>query len=644
MAAAHEDAELAIVVDPTSRSTITTDLAELLETLRTQPLDAPIQTTQRSAGLTRAQDVLLEHLRRAWRNQYGEVPSEPELRQLMARTRIHVLDVEGNGAHVREAEGLLRVSVVADGARAPGAWTHLLKVALELAMRSSGIGLSQLRRALTDEDIALKPALSLRPSMQQRISVDQTAMASGPETGVHDILPDLMGRRDEEIDRTEVLERPPRSSLDETAIQALLERAGDIFLAKQNQARADEVEARSTVSPAGEPPAAPLLRTTPGLETLSPQGHLERLRSTNAGAAAQIEAILREGGVLGLATALREDSLAHVLEALVAAARIVSTSGFLLEAEQAYLRASKLDVDASGRARQFVRAARLASVQGDDARCLRHLDRAREIDFASSTLAIEEARRSVDGHDALQRVASVWPFDDEERALLHQTRAQAHLGLGNDDAARRELKLATDASATNLSVREFEGILVLHEAQKQAASGDDPNRKALTQAGQMFDQMAQDLATGNRPIETASILSRAAEAFMLADDHERAAEVLARLPAPELLPDDLAVFVAQIVMLCQQPELVLRLLSEGTAEPFGQLLRAEAQIALPNTDDATVSNATNVLESFMRGDQEHSRCVLRSVSWPPRSAGARSTGATKPPRWFAPTRPTPPPR
>ncbi len=604
VAAAHDDAELAIVVDRTSSSTITTDLAELLDTLRTQPLETPIGSAQRSTRLAHAEEVLLGHLRPAWHSQHGEVPATADLRQLMARTRIHVLDVEGNGGEFREAERLLRSSVVADSARAPGAWTHLLKVALELARLSSGIGLPQLHRALTDEGIALKPAPSLRSPRQERISVDEMAMAEGPEIGDHDILPELMGRRDEEIDRTEVLERPVRSSLDETAIEALLERAGDLFLEKQNQARADEVEARSTASPAGEPPAAPLLRTTPGLETLSPQDHLERLRSTNEGGAAQIELILREGGVLGLATAVRNDSLAHVLEILVAAARIVSTSGFLLEAEQAYLRASKLDLDAPGRARQFVRAARLARVQGDDARCAGHLNRAAEIDVENSTLAIEEARRSLDGHYALQRVESVRPFDDEERALLHQTRAQAHLALGSDDAARHELELATQASPTNLSVREFEGILVLHEAQMRATSGEDPNREALTQAGQMFDLMAEDLATGNRPIETASILSRAAEAFILADHHERAAEVLARLPAAELLPTEVAVFVAQTAMLCQQPELVLRLLPVGTAESLGQVLRAEAQIALPSTDEATVSKATAVLESFMRCDEE----------------------------------------
>ncbi len=176
VAAANDDTELAIVVDPTSKSTVTKDLADLLDTLRTQPFDTPLRTTQLSNRLAHAQDVLVEHLRRAWRRQHGEAPKTAKLRALLARTRVLILDVEANGSEAREAESLLRVSIVADAERAPGAWTHLLKVSLDLAKRGSGIGRSQLQRALLDEGIALQSAPSIRADAQRLIAASQRTL------------------------------------------------------------------------------------------------------------------------------------------------------------------------------------------------------------------------------------------------------------------------------------------------------------------------------------------------------------------------------------------------------------------------------------------------------------------------------------
>lgn len=176
VAAAEDDTELAIVVDPTSKSTVTKDLAELLDTLRTQPFDTPLRKTHLSKRLARAQDVLVEHLRRAWHIRYRKTATTFELRRLIARTRILIIDVEGNGSEAREAESLLRVSVVADAAGAPGAWTHLLKVSLELAKRSSGIGRPQLHRALLDEGIALRVAPTLHADAHQLIASAQRTL------------------------------------------------------------------------------------------------------------------------------------------------------------------------------------------------------------------------------------------------------------------------------------------------------------------------------------------------------------------------------------------------------------------------------------------------------------------------------------
>lgn len=466
------------------------------------------------------------------------------------------------------------------------------------------------KAALADRRLvvaAILDAISELGTGLEQVHGDVSAMREGMEnvqSGIGEILSELAEQRDQKIDRAEGTEGSPRFSLDSAEFEALLERAGDVFLEKQRQARAVEADAReSRAPPAVDPPAA-VLSTTPTLEAVSQQDHLERLRSINEAAAAQVEEIVRRGGVPELAADLRGDGLPHDVEILVAVARIVTISGFLAEAEEAYLRASKLEADTAARARQLVRAARLADVQGANARCRRLLDQAREIDAANPALAIAEARRSRDSSYMLARVENVEPADDEERALLHQTRAQAHLGLGDEGAARRELELAKQASPTNVSVREFEGILVLHEAQQRASLGEEPDLAALLETGQMFEAMIGDLLAQNRPIEAASVITRAAEAFMVGREYTRAAAVLTRLPAEELLPEEVALTAAQASMLCQQPELVLRLLPDNPAEPLGRLLRAEAQATKASAEETTVTEAVIVLESFMRGEDE----------------------------------------
>jgi hypothetical protein len=462
------------------------------------------------------------------------------------------------------------------------------------------------KAALADSRLvvaALLKAIGDLESGIQEVQADTTAIRESLDTGVAEILSRLPEERDEKIGRAEGASPPP-FSLNSAEIDALLERAGEVFLEKQRQVQAEEADARVAPQPLPQPATAPALPTTPGLDALSQQDHLERLRELNAAAATQVEEIVRDGGVLALATALRTDTLPHDLDTLVAAARIVAASGFLSEAEHAFLRASALDLDGPTRARQLVRAARLADVQGAQDRTLQHLQQARHIDSGNSALAITEACRSRDGAYMLERLAEVEPIDDDERAVLHQTRAQAHLSLGDDEAARREYELAKEASPTNVSVREFGGIRALHEAQQRASSGGELELETLRQAGEMFEGMAADLLRENRPIEAGAIIARAAEAFMLGRQFERASTVLRRLPARDLLPDEVALSVAQTAMVCQEPELVLRLLPEGADEPLAQLLRAEARAEVPEADEATLAEAVTVLESFMRGEND----------------------------------------
>ncbi len=376
--------------------------------------------------------------------------------------------------------------------------------------------------------------------------------------------------------------RQAAPSIDDAQLEAAFERAAERFFAKQSEmsigTKAEPPppapEARSTLSEED----TPVFPTTPGLEAISQQEHLDKLAKTDERSAEQITQIVKAGGTLALAEALRENALdTPSIDLLVTAARIVTKDGFLLEAEQAHLQAAELETKPARQARQFVRAARMADIQNESDRFRRHLERARTVYPDSSTLAITEARASHDSAYMLERVRDVEPLDDEERALLHQTRAQAHFGLGDEEAAVTEFELAKAASPTNLSVREFEAILALVIAQRKVGNAEEPDRTALIEAGAFFESLVEDLKRENRSSEAAQIVARAAQAFVLGHAVGRAHHVLERLPAPGVLSLDAAVAVGQAAMLAHRPDIALKVVPSDSKDPRARLYRAEAK-------------------------------------------------------------------
>ena len=370
-------------------------------------------------------------------------------------------------------------------------------------------------------------------------------------------------------------------------------------------------EIRQATPPEPEPGPAPerqpTLPTDPGVEAVSQQEHLDRLREQDPAGAAQIEALVEADGVLGLATAIRDGQLKESgIPTLLAAARIVAKSGFHGESEQAYLRASELAEDTQTVARHLVRAARMARVAGSDDRYARHLAAARRACPESPAVAIAEARDSDDSAFMLERLAGVETDDDDERASLHQTRAQAHLGRGDETQAERELDLARQARPENLSVREFEAILQWSKAQRQVANGGMPDADALLQAAERFASLASGLVREKRFDEAALIAARAAESFMLTGDAERAEEVLRALPDPALLKDQTALTVAEAALMASQLDLVLAYASADSPDPYAKLFRAEA-IALGAAGPDRTEAVDQLIDLMSNDDEQISR-------------------------------------
>jgi hypothetical protein len=198
---------------------------------------------------------------------------------------------------------------------------------------------------------------------------------------------------------------PVRGSLDRAELEKLLERntariersheetLQRYFGASEPGSRSAQVRTAATADVSSTP------------RSRDKKDHVAELRREDSEAAERLAELINTGGPFAIARALRDGQFDDgPLTLLVAAARIASEEGFFAEAEQAYLRATRLDLDDRTKARQFVRAARLSRVQGSQERFRRHLDAAREVAPDHPALAIAEARATTDAQFMLDRL------------------------------------------------------------------------------------------------------------------------------------------------------------------------------------------------------------------------------------------------
>ena len=308
----------------------------------------------------------------------------------------------------------------------------------------------------------------------------------------------------------------------------------------------------------------------------SVEEHLAKLREDDPAGAAYVDQLLQDGPQ-AIVRAIRTSKIERTsLAVLVAAGRIAGTEGAYAEAEQAYLWAAELAESDTQKARQFVRAASAANAQDEEERFRAHLAEARKRDDSLTSLALVEARASDDSEYMLKRVEGVVPSSDDERALVHQTRAQAYLALGNEARASLELQKARDANPDNISVREFEAILPWFSAQLEISRGTRPDPAPLTNAAERFLELADEVAELGRANEAVQVRVRAAEALMLAGDAEQAHAVLEDLQEPTFLSHRARLAVARSAMVCQRADLVLKYAPES-GDSESRLVRAEAQ-------------------------------------------------------------------
>ena len=348
---------------------------------------------------------------------------------------------------------------------------------------------------------------------------------------------------------------------------------------------------------AGSAPAAkpiPDFGFTGGAERI-----LSDLEQVDSKSAAQLATALEAGGMTRVVELIEREQqwMETGGSALwVALGRLADRSGSFEAAESAYLKAAEM-ADVSDRTRQFVRASGSARLRGDVTRAEELFAQAQEIDPENPALAIATARSKEEPEEILGLVTGIEPVDNDQAVLLELTRAGAESARGDFDQAHNHIAAAKERDANSPMVKEVAANIVLFEAQVTQPNAAPVDREALSNAGTELAVLGRELGEDGRTGASATVLARASTAFSLADNNQKANELLEEALAYKDR-GEAAEGIAEAALLLQRFELIDSLeLAQGEA---AELTRATARVL----GEHEVKAASIELDRLLRSDDE----------------------------------------
>jgi len=329
----------------------------------------------------------------------------------------------------------------------------------------------------------------------------------------------------------------------------------------------------------------------------SAEGLLEELEELDLEGAASLRRVYAKDGPIGVIQFLREGRDEASIAALDAAANIVSLNGFFSDAEHAQLAAARKSDKPEDQARHLVRAASMAQIQGAEQRFKTHLEHAKRLAPDSPAVRIATARATGDGSEMVRQLDGVEAESEKQRAIVHVTRAQGWLLQGQSDKARNELHKAEATGVNTLPVREMRAMVAWVEAKEAMRDGDAPAKARLLQGAEEFEAIAARIAKQRRVDEAVAITARAAEAYGLAEEIEKAARLLEAVEQPETLLIETRESLAEAAIFARRPDLVRRFLDtppEGDSSSAGALW-ADAVLLEDESDPQASARAVEIL-------------------------------------------------
>lgn len=329
-------------------------------------------------------------------------------------------------------------------------------------------------------------------------------------------------------------------------------------------------------------------------------GLLKELESQDKEEAASLRRIYAEGGPTAVVQFLRERRGECSVAALDAAANLVALDGFFSEAEQAQLEAARKADKPEDQARHLVRAASMANIQGAEERFRTHLEHAKRLAPALPAVLITVARDTGDGAEMIRLLDGVEAESEKQRAILHVTRAQGWLLQGRSDQARTELQRAEETGVNTVPVREMRAMVAWVEAKEAMRDGGEPVNALLLEAAKEFEAIATRVARQGRVDEAAELTARAAESYGLAEETEKAAQILEAVERPETLLIRARESLAEAAIFARRPDLVLRFLDPPEGEPSSaDALWADAMLLKEEPDPEAKAKAVEILVTLL---------------------------------------------
>ena len=113
---------LVLIASSHSSAPIRTQLPAILRRVQSLRPEQALNDAATNQSEQRALSIIIEHIKRSFRNEMGSDPTDQELRQILNLTRVYILDVDAGGPSEHEAKNLLRSNILKDPTQVDMAW------------------------------------------------------------------------------------------------------------------------------------------------------------------------------------------------------------------------------------------------------------------------------------------------------------------------------------------------------------------------------------------------------------------------------------------------------------------------------------------------------------------------------------------
>lgn len=158
---------LLLITGPNSSAPVRIHLAAALKRLSSLAPGQPVEDAAVNSAETKALNIIREHVRRTWQTITGCLPTDAEIRNLLAIVYIETLSIEAGESDENGAKALLRQTILRNPTQADAAWAKLIEACSGFAQHRSGANRIEFQEILLGAGFDLHAARSYRDSIEK---------------------------------------------------------------------------------------------------------------------------------------------------------------------------------------------------------------------------------------------------------------------------------------------------------------------------------------------------------------------------------------------------------------------------------------------------------------------------------------------